>query len=111
MQELQNGTLTEEMKPTQAGKVRPAKLSALIDAFKQGLDIHTATAARLYSTNWAGVRIPASPAGFFDLRDRVFVQRRARLALAHARERRAYEKTCSRTDHAGSPKNKADDDN
>jgi len=55
--------------------------------------------------------VPASPAGFFDLRDRVFVQRRARLALAHARERRAYEKTCSRTDHAGSPKNKADDDN
>lgn len=35
---------------------------------------------------------PASEAAFFDLRDRVFVQRRARLALAHAQEQLIYEK-------------------
>jgi HNH endonuclease len=40
---------------------------------------------------------PASPSEFFDLRDRVFVQRRARLSLAHALERLNYEKLRAHT--------------
>jgi hypothetical protein len=44
---------------------------------------------------------PTSDDDFFDLRDRVFVQRRACLALAHARERLRYEKVRTHTSHAG----------
>jgi len=43
---------------------------------------------------------PASEPAFFDLRDRVFVQRRARLVLAHARESLIY---ASQKEHFENP--------